>query len=144
MLSYPAVFNPAEEGGFVVTFPDFGYGGTQGNTNTEAVEMAEDLLTFLLGQVMKDRKPIPKPGKIRGKHVRAVPVPALIAAKVQLYTAMNEQGVRKAELARRMRQSKQQVERLLNLRHASRLDQLEAAFAALNKQLAIEIRDRAA
>jgi antitoxin HicB len=36
-----------------------------------------------------------------------------------------------------------QVDRLLDLRHASRLDQIEAAFAALHKRVVIEIRDAA-
>jgi hypothetical protein len=38
---------------------------------------------------------------------------------------------------------KQQIERLLSLQHGSRLDQIEAAFAALRKRLTIEIRDAA-
>lgn len=104
MLVYPAVFHPAEEGGYVVTFPDFGFGGTQGDTDADAMNMAAGLLVTLLGVKMKGRQPIPKPSKLRGKHVRAVRVPALITAKVQLYTEMAAQGVRKAELARRMGQ----------------------------------------
>jgi hypothetical protein len=35
------------------------------------------------------------------------------------------------------------VDRLLDLMHNSRLDQLEAAFRALGKQLSIEIREAA-
>jgi antitoxin HicB len=36
-----------------------------------------------------------------------------------------------------------QVDRLLDLRHASRLDQLEAAFRVLGKRLTLEIREAA-
>ena len=56
---------------------------------------------------------------------------------------MRESGIRKTELARRMGQPKQQIERLLSLQHASRLDQIEAAFTALRKRLTIEIQDAA-
>jgi antitoxin HicB len=35
------------------------------------------------------------------------------------------------------------VDRLLDLRHASRLDQMEAAFRALGKQLSVDVRDAA-
>ncbi len=143
MLIYPAVFTPAEEGGFVVTFPDFPWGGTQGETEAEAREMARDLLTLIIGQYIRKQEDIPRPGRIRGKHVRGVALPALVEAKVELYRTMRESGIRKAELARRMGQPKQQVERLLNLRHASRLDQIEAAFSALRKQLTIAVRDAA-
>ena len=48
-----------------------------------------------------------------------------------------------AELARRMGQPKQQVERLFDLGRASRLDQLEAAFRALGKRLGIDVQDAA-
>jgi antitoxin HicB len=54
-----------------------------------------------------------------------------------------EQHVTKAELARRMGQPKQQVERLFDLRRASRMDQIERAFAALGKRLAIEVQNAA-
>jgi antitoxin HicB len=49
--------------------------------------------------------------------------------------------VGKAELARRLNYHLPQVDRLLDLTHASRLDQIEAAFRALGKQLLIEIRE---
>jgi len=35
------------------------------------------------------------------------------------------------------------IERLLSLRHRSRLDQIESAFAALGKRLHVEVRDAA-
>jgi hypothetical protein len=45
MEHYQALFEPdPEEGGYVITFPDFGYGATQGETDQEAMEMAQDLL----------------------------------------------------------------------------------------------------
>lgn len=48
MLVYPAIFHKAIEGGYVVIFPDLGNGGTQGETLSEAMEMAEDYIgTFL-------------------------------------------------------------------------------------------------
>lgn len=54
---------------------------------------------------------------------------------VALYEAMRAQGVSKAELARRLGWPVTQTQRLLDLRHASRVDQLEAAFAVLGKRL---------
>ena len=50
---------------------------------------------------------------------------------------------RKTEMARRMGISKVNVDRLFDLTHHSRLDRIEAAFQALGKELAIEIRDAA-
>lgn len=51
--------------------------------------------------------------------------------------------VNKAEPARRLNCHMPQVDRLLDLRHASRLDQMEAAFRALGKQLSVDVRDAA-
>jgi antitoxin HicB len=52
-------------------------------------------------------------------------------------------GVGKAELARRLGWHLPQVDRLLNLRHASRLDQLEQAFRILGRQLTINVHEAA-
>jgi len=56
---------------------------------------------------------------------------------------MRTARIGKAELARRLNCHLPQVDRLLDLRHASRLDQLEAAFRALGKQLSIQICEAA-
>jgi antitoxin HicB len=52
-------------------------------------------------------------------------------------------GMRKAEIARRLGWHKPQVDRLLDLRHDSRLDQIERAFATLGKRVRITIEDAA-
>jgi antitoxin HicB len=44
---------------------------------------------------------------------------------------MREEGIAKAELARRLGWRLPQVDQLLDLAHASRLDQIELAFQAL-------------
>ena len=50
MEHYLALFEPdLRTGGYVVTFPDFGYGVTQGETDQEAMEMAQDLLMLTIG-----------------------------------------------------------------------------------------------
>ena len=66
-------------------------------------------------------------------------LPTLTAAKVLLYQSMCEEGVRKADLARRLDCHMPQVDRLLNLHHASRLDQLDAAFRALNRHMNVSV-----
>jgi antitoxin HicB len=56
-------------------------------------------------------------------------------AKAALYDAMREHGVGRAEFARRLRWYLPQVSRVLDLRHASRMEQVEAALAALGLRL---------
>jgi predicted RNase H-like HicB family nuclease len=35
-MEYPVLFDPADEGGFVITFPDFGWGVSQGDNEGDA------------------------------------------------------------------------------------------------------------
>lgn len=144
METYQAKFEPDREaGGYVVTFPDFGYGVTQGESEEEAMEMARDLLLLTIGDFIRAGKPLPKAGTRRGPGYRVVALPLLQTAKVDLYRAFLASGIRKAELARRIGIPKTHIDRLFSLRHQSRLGHIEAAFAALGKRLRMEVRDAA-
>lgn len=144
MEAYLALFQPDRKaGGYVVTFPDFGYGVTQGETVAEATDMAQDLLILTIGDFIKETKPLPAPRRHRGARFRPVTLPALQAAKVDLYVSFLASGLKKAEFARRIGIPKTHIERLFSLRHHSRLDQLESAFAVLGKRLHVEARNAA-
>ena len=60
-MEYPAVFDAAEEGGFVVRFPDFGWGVTQGDTEEEAREMAADAIRTMIRELIRQGEEIPHP-----------------------------------------------------------------------------------
>lgn len=59
----------------------------------------------------------------------------LTALKVELYRNMCAAGVTRAELMRRLGWNRESVDRLFRLDHTSRLGQLEAAFAAIGRQV---------
>ena len=102
MEHYFALFEPDRSaGGYVVTFPDFGYGVTQGETDREAMEMAQDLLMLTIGDYIRENKQLPEPSHPRGAKFRTVPLPALQTAKADLYSVFLESGLKKAEFARR-------------------------------------------
>jgi antitoxin HicB len=143
MLSWQALFEPADEGGFVVTFPDLGHGATQGETEEEAIEMAADFPSCVVSDYICSGERLPEPKKRRGKKYRTIPLPALAAAKVKLYRAFLSSGVLKAELGRRLGTSKGNIDRLFDLRHSTRIEHLEAAFHAIGKRIDIEIREAA-
>ena len=57
MAVYPAIFHKSIEGGYVVVFPDFDYGATEGKTLEEAIEMAEDYIgTWLYDDFVNSRE----------------------------------------------------------------------------------------
>ena len=142
-MDYQASFAAAPEGGFVVTFPDFEFGVTQGDTEREACEMAADALALIIESYIAQGKPLPAPSKRHGKQYRAIALPALQAAKVELYRQFVRSGIRKVDLARRIGIPKTVVDRLFDLKHMSRLNQIESAFAALGKRLSVRIQDAA-
>ena len=55
--NYTVLFEPAEEGGFVVTCPALPGLVTEGDTLEEAREMAQDAIRAYLGSLQKDHLP---------------------------------------------------------------------------------------
>jgi antitoxin HicB len=135
-MRYPVELQPDDNDTILVGSPDFPEMHTFGGDEAEALRHAVDAIeTVIIGR-MADREPIPDPGPI-GRH--SVVLPAQSALKVELYRAMLADGLRKADIARLLGWHPPQVDRLLDLRHASRLEQLEAAFRALGRSIEFEI-----
>ena len=134
--AYPVVLEPDDNGTLLVSFPDVPEAHTFGETDSDALKHAGDVLVTALEAYMKNRRPVPRPSSDSSTGYRVL-LPALTAAKVELYEAMRQAGIRKSDLARRLRLHAQQVDRLLDLHHSSRVDQLEAALGALNRELHI-------
>jgi antitoxin HicB len=138
-MEYPAkLMRDKEIGGYVVTFPDVKEAITQGDTIAEATAMASEALALALTFYTEKWKDLPVPSQPK-RGMRMVRVPALSEAKFKLYTALRDAGIKKVDLARRMKCAPSQVDRLLDITHASRLEQLEAAFAAIGKRLSVVI-----
>ena len=137
MLRYPVRLSKDTNDTILVDVPAIPEAHTFGEDRKEALLRAPDAIESALMCYIDLRRDIPSP-RDTGKGP-FVTLPALTEAKLALYTAMRAAGIGKAELARRTNCHLPQVDRLLDLRHASRLDQLEAAFHALGKQLSIEI-----
>jgi antitoxin HicB len=136
-LAYPAHLDAEEDGGFVVTFPDFGVGVTRGDDREEALVQATDLLETMVANYMGEGWDLPEPSPARGRPVvRLVP---LVAAKVEVFRAMREAGIGKPELARRLGITAEDVARLFSIHHETRLDGIEAALAALGRRLVMTV-----
>ena len=132
---YPVRLKQEEDGGYVVTLPDIGYGATQGDTLEEALAQAEDMLEEAVLGMMAHGDDVPLPSRAKGGLT--VALPALTAAKLEAYRAMRAAGLNKKQLAARLGWQPSQVTRLFDGRHASRLDQIEAALKALGRRLVV-------
>jgi antitoxin HicB len=138
MFNFAARFAPAEEDGYTVTFRDIPEAITQGDTLDEARAMAADALLTAMDFYFEDRRPVPAPSP-RRKGEEVVGLPASVAAKVLLLNEMVRQQVKASELARRLDTSPQVVNRLIDLRHATKIDAIDAALRALGRELEVSI-----
>ncbi|MEI7868076.1 MAG: type II toxin-antitoxin system HicB family antitoxin [Candidatus Methylumidiphilus sp.] len=141
MFEYPVLLTPAEEGGFVVTFPDVPEAITQGEDKADALLHARDALESALMFYLDDWRSLPKPSVL--PEFPTVSPETLSCAKLALFQAMLEANVSKANLARRLNIDITLVERLMNLDHASKIEQIDVALAALGKRLAVGMREAA-
>lgn len=138
MLRYPVLLKRDTNDTLLVTFPDVPEAVTFGEDQGEALRRALDVLESSLSWYMSERKPIPAPSPVRKKGCY-VALPALTEAKIRLYETMRAARISKGELARRLNCNLPQIDRLLDLSYGSRLEQMEAAFLALGKRLAVSV-----
>lgn len=137
-MQYPARFARAKEGGFVVTFRDIPEAITQGDSFDEAMAMAGDVLVSAMDFYFEDRRAVPVPSAPK-RGERLVELPPSVAAKVMLLNELIAAGLSNAELARRMGTRPQEVQRIVNLNHATKIDTIAAALAALGKKLDLRL-----
>lgn len=137
MLRYPVTLKKDGDT-FLVTAPDFPEVGTFGMDKADGLIRAADAIATAIQGRISDREKIPKPSQAKRGQAYVV-LSSLIAAKLALYGLMIKTGTRKADLARKLGIHAPQVDRLLDLDHDSRLDQIDNAVRALGKELEIRI-----
>lgn len=139
MFRYPVTLTHDDvEGGFVVSFLDIPEAITQGETEEEALTAARYALEAALDFYFEDNRVVPKPSKAkRGQPV--IELSTSMSLKVFLLNEMLMQNIKSAELARRLNTTRQEVHRLTDIHHSTRIDRIASAFQALGKHLDIRI-----
>lgn len=125
-----------DEGTVLVRFPDVPGAITFGVNEADAKARARDALTTALEMYVESRKPLP-PMKFTAGH--PITLRGLHVAKILLHDSMREKRVTKAMLTKRLGVHPPQVDRLLDFRHASRLDAVEDALEAVGMKLLVNI-----
>ena len=141
-LTYPARFKAGSDGRILVEFVDLPRVATDGKDEREAMEEAMDALGSDLSIRLSHREEIPAPSAAK-RGQRLVSVPLWLAPKLALYVAMRDQRVNNSELARRLGVHERVVRRMLDPEHGSKPARIQAALAALGKQVTVEVRDAA-
>jgi antitoxin HicB len=138
-FAYPYELTAQPEGGFTVSFPDVPEAITQGDTEEEAVAMAEDALVTALSFYTDDTKPLPHPSPARGRRVAHVP--PLVAAKLVLHDVMVTSGVSNVELAFRLGVDERIVRRLRDPLYKNRIDRVDKALRVLGKRIDVVVSE---
>lgn len=140
--NYPAEVERDEDGRHVVTFPDFGWGATDGATRDEALAEVRDLLRELIAATMREGGDLPEPSRAtRGRPLVVPPLP--IALKAALYKAFRDTGMPPRRLARDLDVAESEVWRMLNPDHATKAATIERALRVLGKQVSLTVGEAA-
>jgi antitoxin HicB len=135
MLGYRIKFVPDDNGTLLVTCPALPEVTTFGKDKADAAAHVVDAIEEAIAARIARGEDIPL-GQQRGPLAR---LPALTALKVELYRQLRASGINRAELARRLGWKRESVDRLFRLDHASKLDQMEAAFRAFGRSVEVSI-----
>lgn len=141
MLRYQAKLEPAEEGGYLVSFPDIPACITEGDNFEHAVEMAQEVLDLWLEGARDENWPIPKSKAPRkGKKYHWIVPNHKIQSAIYIRQARLKSGLSQGNLAKRMGVSVQVVQRLENPRLSNpTVKQIWNVCLALNIQLPLEM-----
>jgi len=135
MYHYALRFEPTDAGVavFCRDLPELtSYGETIAHALQEALDAIETTLSIYVDQ----RRAIPKASAAR-EGERVIYLPVASVAKIELWNAMQEQGMRKADLCRLLGISPPQADRLVDFLHPSKISTLESALAKLDKRLMV-------
>jgi antitoxin HicB len=136
MRGYPARLR--KDGKYItVSFPDIPEAHTFGVDRAHAVAMAKEALEVAMEFYFDDQRPVPVPSNPKRGQILVELSPS-VAAKVLLLNEMLRQNVRPIELARRIGTTKQEVTRITNLRHPTKIDRIDQALRALGKRLILD------
>jgi antitoxin HicB len=140
---YPVVFERDDNGTVLVTCPDLPEVTTWGEDEDDAVRRAADAIEEALAARMARREAIPAPSQTRSPVIGMPVLPPLTEAKIALYQAAYDAEITKAELGRRLGWHAPQVDRLFDLNHQSRIEQIDQALRILGKRLVVRVQDAA-
>ena len=141
-FGYAVKLTPVKEGGFVVICRDLPEIITQGENMHDALEQASDAMAEAFAMRIEDELDFPAASNPKRGEYKVSP-PAAMVAKAALYVAMQETGLSKSELARKLGVNEKEVRRMLDPHHSTRLPSLDKAIRALGKKLTVRLEEAA-
>ena len=88
--------------------------------------------------ILKKNRVFPEPSKPKKNEVM-VALPLIVVAKMLLLNVMVSSNIRPCDLARKMHIKPQEVNRIIDLQHKTKLDTIDSAMRALGKSLQLTV-----
>ncbi|HEC8325274.1 MULTISPECIES: hypothetical protein [Providencia] len=109
----------------------------------EDVELeAQEILLGSFAEYIELRKPIPLAAPTKSDATFTVYLPIICCLKIALHNAILNSAIQRADLARRLNINAQQIERLLDIHYASKIDLLEQALYLLGVEASITMTQK--
>ena len=139
MIRYPIDLTP-DDGTLLVTCPDLPEVTSFGETEACALAHGADAVEEAIAGRLRRFEDLPRP---TAAGELSAPVGLALALKASLYWSMQDAGWSRADLVRALGWQRNSVDRLFNPRHATRIEQYEAAFAALGRRVGVQVEEAA-
>ncbi|MCV9878239.1 type II toxin-antitoxin system HicB family antitoxin [Brenneria izbisi] len=139
MFTYPVFVSFNEDSGqYEILYRDFKNLTSVAFTEEDIDLEAASWLTGIIGEYIDARIPIPEPSALQHNEI-SIHLPVLVNLKAAVHNAMIQTGTRKADLARKLNQKGPQIDRLLDVNHASKIETLEQALYLLGYEVSVSI-----
>ena len=139
-MQYLAKFMP-DENAILVSFPDVPEAITGGADEVEAFKNAQEALELALLNHIALGEPLPKETtkSIISDNSHIIYVSAQIQAKIGFISAFKQSGLTRVALAKKLGKAENEIRRMLDPYHVTKLPALEAGLLALGKRLVIGV-----
>lgn len=138
-FTYPVKVQSNNEGGFIATFPDVPEANTEAWSMEQLKTNAQDALITSIDFYIEDHRHFPSPSKVKNGNM-AIELPASIATKIVLLNLMVSLNIRPVDLARKMKIKPQEVNRIIDVHHATKIDTIQKAIKVLGKELVFALK----
>lgn len=135
---YPISLKGDGEGRYIVTLPDLPEAVAKSRAKEEIKADALTVFEGTLALYVDLHKPFPMPSPVKDGQESLTVLPSL-AGKILLHNEMLKAHLRPVDLARRMGVRPQEITRILDIRHKTKIDTLFLAMKALGKDLQLSV-----
>jgi len=130
-MRYPVDVMPCSCG-FLAFCPLIPEAEGHGETRESAIQACHDAVIASFETFFTQRQMIPLPSESGADFIE---IASSVVAKVLLLNAVLEHGISNTELANRLGLSRQEISRIFNLNHTTKIDTIQKALAVLDRQL---------